>query len=416
MKVVVPSWLNPFATYTIICFVAYSSLCQVLRFQRIKSMKRKHGFGTPPRPDLSAMTDQEAYEIQSEIAEAEFPALFEKGLQLALFRTYGIPSISRLLVQTAQLSTGENVAKRYADTAVIITEIYSNKPNHARSIEAFARLNYLHGHYLKQGRIGNDDMLYTLALFMNHPVEWINKYEWRQLTDLEVCAAATFHKSMGEAMEISYDVLPGSRNGWKDGLQFYRELDHWAKDYEEKNMLPHKDNYLTAIKTQELLLSTVPSFTHGLVVQMIAAAMDDRLRNAIMFEPSHAAAKVFLNLFMPVRRFYLRYFALPKFDWQREKGLSKEESPEGRRWIRLWSTTPHYVKPTFWNRWGPGGLYQLMLGAPRPGDVGMCPEGYLRSNLGPRAFNGKGIDVFEQQKARLTQSRTGGCPFIIKGS
>ena len=40
-----------------------------------------------------------------------------------------------------------------------------------RSIEAFARLNYLHGHYIKQGLISNDDLLYTLALFMLEPLK-----------------------------------------------------------------------------------------------------------------------------------------------------------------------------------------------------------------------------------------------------
>ena len=408
------SWIDSRLTYALAAVVAYISICHALRFQRIRSLQRKYGFGTPQRPTFSDMTDQEAQEILAEIAEGEFPSLFEKGLQLALFRTYGIPSISKLLVQTAQLSTNENVGKRYADTSVIVQEIYEDTPSGEKGIEAFARLNYLHGHYIKQGRITNDDMLYTLALFMNHPCEWINRYEWRKLTDLETCALATFHKSMGDAMEISYDVLPGSKTGWKDGLHFYRELDEWAKKYEERDMVPHKDNYDTAIKTKELLLSTVPTFAHGLVAQFISAAMDDRLREAIMFEPAHAIARKLFDAFMEVRRFHLRHFALPKFEWQRTKGLSKETSPEGRRWLTVWSTTPHYIKPTFWGRWGPPGLYQLLLGAPRPGDQGMCPEGYLRSNVGPRAFEGKGRDAFEQGKSRIAKTRTGGCPFVTR--
>ena len=407
-----PSWINPHVAYALAGLTIYTSICHALRFRRIEKLQQKYGFGTPARPSLGGMTDQEAYEIQTEIAEAEFPALFEKGLQLALFRTYGIPSISKLLVQTAQLSTSENVAKRYADTAVIITEIYSNAPSGERGIEAFARLNYLHGHYIKQGRISNDDMLYTLALFMNHPCEWINKYEWRQMTDMEVCAVATFHKSMGEALDIHFDVLPSSKLGWADGLQFYRELDAWAKKYEEKHMLPSKDNYDTAIKTRDLLFSTVPAFTHGLIGQVISAVMDDRLREAIMFEPAHSATHSLLSLFMSARRFFLRHLALPRFNFQRNKSLSKETSPEGRRWITIWSTTPHYVKPSLWNRFGPSGIYQLLIGGPRPGDKGMCPEGYLRSNVGPRAFEGKGKDMFEREKQRIIKTRTGGCPFV----
>ena len=73
----------------------------------------------------------------------------------------------------------------------------------ARSREAFGRLNYLHGLYIKQGKISNDDLLYTLALFMVEPPRMIAKTEWRCLTDLEVCALAVFHKSMGDAMEIN---------------------------------------------------------------------------------------------------------------------------------------------------------------------------------------------------------------------
>lgn len=412
MNDIVPSWLESKLAYALAGLVAYTSICHVLRFRRVTSLQRKYGFGAPHRHSISDMTDQEAWEIQTEIAEAEFPALFEKGLQLALFRTYGIPSISKLLVQTAQLSTTENVAKRYADTSVIILEMYGDKPSGEKGIEAFARLNYLHGHYLRQGRISNDDMLYTLALFMNSPCEMINRYEWRQMTDMEICAVATFHKSMGDAMEIKFDVLPGSKTGWKDGLHFYQELDDWAKKYETQHMVPHKNNYDTAIKTKELLLSTVPTISHGAVAQVISAAMDDRLREAIMFEPAHPMAKRLFNLFMELRRFYLRHLALPRFSWQREKSLSKDTSSDGRRWITLWSTTPHYVKPTLWGRWGPSGLYQLMIGAPRPGDKDMCPEGYLRSNVGPRAFDGKGKEEFEQEKSKIAKKRTGGCPFV----
>ena len=97
----------------------------------------------------------------------------------------GIPTISELLVKTTQLSTAPNVPKRYADTGVLLMDMYGAEPNSDRCIDAFARLNYLHGHYIKQGKITNNDMLYTLSLFLNQPVEWINKYEWRQLTDLE---------------------------------------------------------------------------------------------------------------------------------------------------------------------------------------------------------------------------------------
>src|SRR5271167_3435757 len=95
-------------------------------------------------------------------------------------QTYGIPTISRLLVKTNQLSSPKEATKRYADTTVLITEFTANPPTHTRTIEALARMNYIHGFYRKSGQISNDDMLYTLALFAVEPIKWITRYEWRK--------------------------------------------------------------------------------------------------------------------------------------------------------------------------------------------------------------------------------------------
>jgi hypothetical protein len=48
----------------------------------------------------------------------------------ALFKTYGIPSISKLLVATGKLSASETASKCAADTGVVITEVlqYSTSP------------------------------------------------------------------------------------------------------------------------------------------------------------------------------------------------------------------------------------------------------------------------------------------------
>jgi len=31
-------------------------------------------------------------------------------------------------------------------------------------------------------------MLYTLSLFALEPIRWVNRYEWREMTPMEVCA------------------------------------------------------------------------------------------------------------------------------------------------------------------------------------------------------------------------------------
>ena len=49
-------------------------------------------------------------------------------------------------------------------------------------------MNYLHSLYQKQGKISNDDMLYTMSLFVTEIPRWVNDYEWRNVTPMEVCA------------------------------------------------------------------------------------------------------------------------------------------------------------------------------------------------------------------------------------
>jgi hypothetical protein len=405
------SWLW---NYILPAVVAYPVLCSALRFHKLRSTQAKFKYGTPDHPSFEGMTVKEAHDIIAVISDTEFPALFEKGLQFALFRTYGIPTISELLVKTTQLSTEKNVPKRYADTGVLLADMYGAEPESDRCIEAHARLNYLHGHYIRQGKISNNDMLYTLSLFLNQPVEWINKFEWRQLSDLEICAMGVFHKAMGDGMNISFEPLPSYHTGWKDGLHFYRELDTWAKAYEVKHMVPHQKNYDTAVQTRQLLISQYPPFMKDILSKAMSAPLDDRLREAIMFDRAPPSYLSFFEGFMMLRRLYLRYLSLPKPKFMAKKMLTDKPDRNGRRYYLVWDTAPVYVKPTLWNRWGPGGLFCYFLGIPRPGDEGTYPEGFEVKSTGPAAFVGKGSKEMDVSKEKLKRERTGGCPFAVK--
>jgi hypothetical protein len=107
---------------------------------------------------------------------------------MVMSRTYGIPSISKLLCETQQLGKVEYAGRRYADTGILIIEFMGHSPTSERTNEALARMNYLHGRYQKAGKISNDDMLYTLSLFVLEVERWVGLYEWRSLTPLEICA------------------------------------------------------------------------------------------------------------------------------------------------------------------------------------------------------------------------------------
>lgn len=71
--------------YLLLLVPIYPLLASTLRFRRIDAVQKKYGYST--REQMSKMTDSEAHEILKIISELEFPAMFEKGLQLALFRS-----------------------------------------------------------------------------------------------------------------------------------------------------------------------------------------------------------------------------------------------------------------------------------------------------------------------------------------
>lgn len=274
------------STLSLSLFLLYLTLVFLLRHQRLRRTLSTYPY--PTRSSFSTMTNPDAFRIQQTIGELEFPFTFEKALQFALFRTYGIPSISKLLVDTRQFSEKATSTKRYTDTTVLIQEFAGYEPKSERSIEAIGRMNYIHSGYRKSGKILDDDMLYTLSLFAGEPVRWIDKYEWRKLEDFEKCAIGTFWKAMGDAMGIRYEKLRSGRDGregWKDGLEWLEEVLEWAEGYEREKMVPDENNRQTAEHTVAILLWGVPDVLKPYGEKVVSAVMDDRLRRAMMYVP-----------------------------------------------------------------------------------------------------------------------------------
>lgn len=173
-------------------------------------------------------------------------------------------------------------SKRAADTAALLTEIVLNKPGSVRNLDAIARMNWLHERYRRAGKIKDEDMLYTLSLFVLEPVRWTERFEWRTLSDLERCALAVYWKNLGEVMDIPYDALPSAKSGWQDGLHWLEELEAWSKAYDVENTVPNEHNKTLALATLKIGLTNVPRIFHGVGLRFVAALLDQRLRRAMM--------------------------------------------------------------------------------------------------------------------------------------
>ncbi|KAG9077867.1 hypothetical protein FS749_010191, partial [Ceratobasidium sp. UAMH 11750] len=166
-------------TYGVLGMVAYLSLVRLLRYRLINGKLkrylsthtlRKGSDGSSPSD--YPMTPAEAQEILRISSASDMPYLVEKSIEFALFKTYGIESISKLLLATGQLSQEVNAGRRFVDTALLIatwinvpiTGPGSGREKRAgwedpRGAIAVARTNWIHAKY----RIKNDDYLYTLS-------------------------------------------------------------------------------------------------------------------------------------------------------------------------------------------------------------------------------------------------------------
>lgn len=75
---------HPWPLYALPAALAYPLLVASLRYRRIRASQSK--YSNLARESYASMTDNEAFEMINQMAELEFPTIFEKALQFALFR------------------------------------------------------------------------------------------------------------------------------------------------------------------------------------------------------------------------------------------------------------------------------------------------------------------------------------------
>lgn len=265
---------------------------------------------------------------------------YPSGAQLTTTSsTYGIPSISKLLVSTSQFTSKGQASKRLTDTGFLILEFVGQEPGSSRSLSALSRMNYIHSLYQKSDLISNDDMLYTLSLFALEPRRWIQKYEWRDFTQMEQCAFGVFWEEIGKAMNISFEALPSAKSSWTDGLHWLEEVEAWSLAYEKRVMLPDVNNQKTADYTTDILLWAVPSWLRGIGLQAVCALMDDRLRRSMMYAPPSPVVQKAVDGILVVRRYILRYLALPRPGFMEVKLISDPDE-QGRLRKLVWDSEP----------------------------------------------------------------------------
>ena len=391
----------------------YLLTVRLCRYRRIDAIKCKHGM--PNRSDFATLTADQAQDILQELVEMEFPKLMGFSIVFALFKTYGLPSVSSLLVSTGELSGTETASKRTADTGVLLLEFCLNKQSSQRSTEAIARMNYLHSRYIKAGKITNVDLLYTLSVFALEPVRWVGKYEWRQFSDLELCASGTFWRAIGDKMEIDYSPLPSYRDGWTDGIHWLDEIRTWSEEYERVKMVPAETNRKLALAHLDVIFINLPQSLNTVGKHVVSVVVGERLRKAMMLPNAPKAGSFAIETLLLLRRLVLRHLTLPRPEFMRKKYISSRPETNGRYSAREYLSHPWYVKPTLKRRWGVKAWVTWLLGRKLPGDDGnkYNPEGYVIAEIGPAKLQESGSKEMRADLERMRATSLGGCPFNV---
>lgn len=219
----------------------------------------------------------------------DFPFDTTRALEFALFRTYCVPSISRLLDRSGEFARCPQ--KRYDDTDLIVSEMMEWGYESERGAAALTRMNAIHSHFA----ISNNDFLYVLSTFVFEPIRWIDRFGWRPMTEQERLGLFFFWRAVGERMGIQ--GIP----------QRYQEFEQLNKAFEHKHFIYVDSNQRIGIATRNLFESWFPRTLAPLVRQAIYALLDERTRQAFGFPRANPVISLVVHTALKLRAKVLRW-------------------------------------------------------------------------------------------------------------
>ena len=196
------------------------------------------------------------------LAGYEFPWDITRSLELAMLKTYCVPSISQLLDRTGEFH--HHTQKRYDDTGLLVAEIFKWGYNSERGQESIRRMNAIHGHY----SISNEDFLYVLSTFIYEPIRWNERFGWRLFSETEKLAIFYFWQAVGQKMHI-HDI-PST----------YEEFAQYNQNYEQQHFVYSDSNRRVGESTVNLFLSWFPAFIRPAIKPCVQAMFTEPMLSA----------------------------------------------------------------------------------------------------------------------------------------
>ncbi|MEV0532042.1 oxygenase MpaB family protein [Kitasatospora sp. NPDC050463] len=243
----------------------------------------------------------------------EFPWDTTQSLGFALYRTYAVPSIGRLLARTGEFT--RRTQKRYDDTVLILEAVVEHGFDSEQGREAIRRMNRMHRRY----DISDDDFRYVLATFVVVPKRWLDDYGWRPYSAHEVRATTNYYRELGRHM------------GLRDIPETYEAFERLLDDYERAHFGYHRGGRDVSDATLGLMASWYPAPLRPSMRMSSICLLDDPLREAFGYPRPPAALRYAVRSGMRLRGRLVRLLPPRRTPFLARDGSQVRSYPGGYR-------------------------------------------------------------------------------------
>ncbi|GAA4470760.1 oxygenase MpaB family protein [Nibrella saemangeumensis] len=225
----------------------------------------------------------------------EFPFDINRALELALFHTFASPRISALTHRTGEFE--HHGQRRYDDTSILIARFIQDGLDSETGRRAIEHMNRIHGFY----RIANEDFLFVLSTFIFYPINWVNRYGWRQLTPHEEQAFYYFFREVGRRMHL-HDI--------PESLDAFRV---YTAAYEASHFRYAESNRKVADANVRVVEGWFPRFLRPVVKPVFAALISEPLRQAFGYQSPPGWFRAALEGALWLRKWPLRWLTFKPY-------------------------------------------------------------------------------------------------------
>jgi hypothetical protein len=263
----------------------------------VAHLRSRHRDDRHRRAIAALDADRDHEEIVRELGAYEFPWDTETALSLALFRTFAVPSIARILASTGEFT--ERARKRYDDTELLLAEIGEHGYDSDRGRTAVRRINRMHAAY----PIRDEDLAYVLSTFVLEPDRFNARYGWRRSTEHERAATWRYWRELGARLGVR--DLPATMDAF----------DRWNRAFEAAEFAFDPANREVADATLEMYLRDVyrvPGWAVPAGRSVALALLDPPVLDALGYEPPPPAVRWAVDRALRARASALRWLFPPR--------------------------------------------------------------------------------------------------------